>query len=119
MAILTKRELSYDPMTGMRETFAYDPDTDTTYIESSQDVEPILDDNKAMANDTDYTRQGIKSEMWHYASIPLIVQLRWLHEYGSANWPMKPGNEKLLFKLLNSPEWAYLKTTGKIHTARG
>ena len=116
---LIKRELSYDPMTGVRETWGYDPDTDTTYIETSQDVEPILDINKAIANDDDATRKGIKDGMWRYAVIPLIVQLRWLTEYGSANWPMKPGNEKLLFKLLNSPEWRYLRTTGKIHSARG
>jgi hypothetical protein len=54
--------------------------------------------------------------MWHYAHIPIVVQNRWLSEYGSKNWPMRPGNEKLLFRLLNSPEWAYLKTTNKIHT---
>lgn len=56
--------------------------------------------------------------MWHYASIPLIVQLKWLTEYGKENYPLKQGNEKLLFKLLNSPEWKYLKATGKLHTAR-
>jgi len=81
-----------------------------------QDVEPYLDSNKALANDDDFTKQGIKEGMWKYASIPVVVQERWLHEYGSENWPMRPGNEKLLFRLLNSPEWKYLKSTGKIHT---
>jgi len=83
-----------------------------------QDVESILDGNKTLQNDTGYTADGIKDGMWHYASIPLIVQLRWLTEYGSDQWPLKQGNEKLLFKLLNSPEWKYLKATGKIHTGR-
>ena len=114
-----KRELSYDPDTGVRETWGYDPDTDTTYIETTQDVGDILDSNKAEANDSAVTSQGIKDGMWRYASIPLVIQLRWLNDYGSANWPLKPGNEKLLFKLLNSPEWRYLKTTGRIHSARG
>lgn len=85
-------------------------------VETVQDVEAALDRNKALQNDESYSSGGIKNGMWHYAHIPNIVQLRWLTEYGSANHPMKPGNERLLFRLLNSPEWKYLKATGKIHT---
>jgi hypothetical protein len=48
----------------------------------------------------------------------VIVQLRWYNEYGPVNWPMLPQNSKLLFRLLNSPEWRYLKTTNKVHIAR-
>ena len=106
-------------MTGIEEWFHYDAQTDTTYIETRQDVEPILEANKILQNDDEYSRHGIKHEMWHYASVPLIVQMRWLNEYGMDNWPLRPGNEKLLFRLLNSPEWRYLKCTGKIHTGRG
>lgn len=111
-----KRLFDHDPDTGITEYFHYDPLTDTTRIETVQDVEPFLDGNKARQNDEQYTRDGIKNEMWHYARVPLVIQLRWLNEYGSKDWPMRPGNEKLLFRLLNSPEWRYLKTTGKIHT---
>lgn len=93
--------------------------TDTTYVETRQDVEPILDVNKALQNSDEYTKHGMKKEMWHYASIPIVVQMKWLNEYGMTNWPLKPGNEKLLFRLLNSPEWKYLKATGKVHTGRG
>jgi hypothetical protein len=113
-----KRLLDYDPTTGVTEYFDYDPLTDTSYVETVQDVEGILDANKKLQNNDDYWKQGVKAEMAHYASIPVVVQMRWLSEYGSQNWPMRPGNEKLLFKLLNSPEWRYLKTTGKIHTGR-
>ena len=115
---MTKRLLDYDPETGVTEYFHYHADTDTTVVETVQDVEPILDKNKGLTNDDDYTKMGIKKEMWHYASVPLVVQMRWLNEYGLENWPMHPHNKDLLFRLLNSPEWRYLKTTGKIHVAR-
>ena len=78
----------------------------------------ILDDNRVRRDDPQYTRDGIDNEMWHYARVPIEVQMKWLAEYGSKNWPMRPGNEKLLFRLLNSPDWKYLKTTDKIHTGR-
>lgn len=115
---LDKRLLDYDPDTGVSEIFHYDHMTGDVHIETRQDVDPILDVTNELRNDEQYSRDGIKDEMWHYASIPIVVQMRWLSEYGSENWPMKPGNEKLLFRLLNSPEWKYLKATGKIHTAR-
>lgn len=116
---MTKRLLDYDPLTGITEYFHYDHQTDTSYVETIQDVEPILEGNKVLQNDDAYSKKGIKKDMWHFASIPIVVQMRWLAEYGSQDWPMRPGNEKLLFKLLNSPEWRYLKTTNKIHTGRG
>lgn len=90
--------------------------TGDVHIETVQDVEPFIEDNKSRQNDEQYTKDGIKNEMWHYARIPIVVQMRWLREYGSKNWPMRRGNEKLLFRLLNSPEWKYLKATNKVHT---
>lgn len=102
----------------MSEWFHYDNLTGDVHLETTQDVDPVLDMNKSMQNDEGFSKDGIKNGMWRYASIPIVVQMRWLNEYGSANWPMKPGNEKLLFRLLNSPEWRYLKCTGKIHAGR-
>ena len=110
-----RKELSHDPVTGVTEYFHYDPITDTTAVETVQNVDPVLEANKERANSEQYTKDGIKDSMWHYASIPIVVQMRWLAEYGRENWPLRPGNEKLLFRLLNSPEWSYLKTTNKIH----
>ena len=78
----------------------------------------MLDQNKSLQNDEGYSKNGIKNEMWHFASIPVVVQLQWLKKYGPDNDPMKKGNERLLFRLLNDPEWRYLKTTTKIHLAK-
>ena len=116
---MTKRLLNRDPLTGIEEWFHYDPQTDTTYVETLQDVEPVLEMNKQLRNDDEVWKKGVKGSWAMYASIPLVVQMRWLSEYGMDNWPLRPGNEKLLFRLLNDPEWKYLKTTGKIHTGRG
>jgi hypothetical protein len=77
-----------------------------------------LDVNKVLRDSDEYTKNGIKKEMWQYAHIPIIVQMKWLVKYGPENDPMRKGNEKLLFSLLNDPEWRYLKTTNKIHRAR-
>ena len=99
--------------------FHHDPDTDTSYIEYTQDVEPQLERSKKLANNEDYSKKGIKDEFWHFASIPAVIQLKWIHEYGEANDPMKPGNEALLFRLLNSPDYRYLKATTKVHLVKG
>lgn len=113
-----KRLFDHDPATGVTEIFHYDQMTGDVHIETLQDVAPILDKNKFLANSDEYTKQGIKNEMWQYAHIPLVVQLKWLQKYGRESDPMKKGNEKLLFSLLNDPEWRYLKTTNKIHLGR-
>jgi hypothetical protein len=113
-----KRLLGHDADTGVSEIFHYDALTGDVSIETVQDVSGILDDTSERRNDEQYTKDGIKNEMWHYARVPIVVQMKWLAEYGSKNWPMRPGNEKLLFRLLNSPDWKYLKTTEKIHTGR-
>jgi len=113
-----KRLFDHDADTGVTEIFHYDELTGDAHIETRQDVAPILDRNKFLANTDEYTKQGIKNEMWHYAHIPIVVQLQWLRKYGPEHDPMRKGNEKLLFRLLNDPEWRYLKTTNKIHLAR-
>jgi hypothetical protein len=115
---LDKRLLNRDPLTGIEEWFHYDPMADSVHIETVQDVEPILDGNKELAKNDDSWKHGVKNDFALYASIPLVVQMKWLTEYGMNDWPLRPGNEKLLFRLLNSPEWRYLKATGKIHTGR-
>jgi hypothetical protein len=117
--LVSKRLLDHDPLTGVSEYFSYDASTDTSYIETTQDVEPILDVNKTLQNDPDYSKDGIKKEMWHYAQIPIVVQMKWLNEYGPKNWPMLPQNKQLLFRLLNSRDYKYLKCTEKIHTSSG
>jgi hypothetical protein len=51
--------------------------------------------------------------MWHYASIPTGLQMKWLIEegldvYDDNHWPR-------ILRKLNDPEYKYLKTTNKYH----
>lgn len=98
----------------MKIWFDYNDLTDEVTLEYDQDAEPILELNKAMANDTDYTHQGIKRDMWHYAQIPNGVAMKWLIEegldiYDDNAWPQ-------IMRKLNDPQYAYLKTTHKNHS---
>jgi hypothetical protein len=49
-----------------------------------------------------------KSEFRHYASVPITVQYEWIRRYGVD--PLAPEHQDLLARLLNDPEWRYLKT---------
>ena len=108
-----KRLLDHDNFSGLSTYHNYDELTDTTTLEYVQDVEPILNNNKALQNDEDYTKQGIKNEFWHYGNIPVIIQMKWLKEhnvdiYKKEDWPR-------ILKLMNDPDYKYLKTTTKHH----
>lgn len=113
-----KKLFDRDNEAGVTEIFHYDEMTGDVHIETVQDVEPIIEKNMILQNDEQYSKDGINNEMWHFARIPVVVQLQWLKKYGPDHDPMRAGNEKLLFSLLNDPEWRYLKTTNKIHLGR-
>ena len=104
-----------DPITG-EECYAHFDEEGNVRIEHSAsmaDVKRILEWNKAKANDEDATRKGMKDDWWHYARIPNIVALKWLNEHGVNIYDRN--HQKAMFRLLNSPEYKYLKTTDKVH----
>lgn len=110
---MTKRLLGYDPITGLYTYHDYDPQTDQTIIQHEGDCEPVLERNVALANDTEYTKTGIKRELWHYASIPAALQVKWLIEegidvYKEEDWPR-------VSKKLEDLDFRKLKTTSKKH----
>jgi len=107
-----KRSLGKDPLTGIESFHVYDPMTDITHIEEVQDVEPILNRNKNLAN-TNHSSDGIKNSWWHAATIPNIVIAKWLNEEGidffnKDHWPA-------VKRKLDDPDYRYLRTgTGKL-----
>lgn len=111
-----ERLLSFDPVTRLFEYHSYDPDTDTSVIRTVGDCEPFIEQNKLRANDAEYTKQGIKNEFWHYASIPPAIQVKWLIEDGIDVYKKEHG-EKLSRKLMD-PEYRFIKTTSKNHKFR-
>ena len=80
-------------------------------VQRTQDVEPILDRNKAFQN----TPQK-KSELMghHIGSIPLIIVEKWANEEGfnilDTGKHGKAAVTKFMKRKLADPDWQYLKT---------
>lgn len=95
---------------GWTELLHFNPD-DSFTLEKVVDVQPVLDANKRRHNDN--PMGWSKTKEWrHVASIPPIVQLKWIERYGAD--PLAKGNEDLLKRVLDDPEWRYLRTGGGI-----
>lgn len=99
-----KELLDFDPLTGVKTFHIYDEHTDETTIYYEQDVEPILDLNKACQNDS----MDKSSDMWLAAKIPLMVQAEWLTKYGIDVYNKDHWDG--VKKLLNSSDYRYLRT---------
>ena len=103
---MTKRLLSKDPLTGIERWFEYDSVTKTCQIRTLQNVEDILNHNKALATHNDgYDK---RREFRRVASIPVTLQHQWLAEegidvYNKDHWDA-------VAKKLDSNEYAYLRT---------
>lgn len=113
---MDKRLLSVDPMTGLMTWHSYDALTDETVISYTADSSPILETNKMMANDSEYTKQGIRQEFLHYATIPVEVQMDWLINRGVDIY--NRDHNKKVSELLNDPDYRYLKTTTMNHVMK-
>lgn len=111
---MSKRIVDYDPATGVTTYFEYEADTDTSVISTVQDVEPILERNKLLSNNSDYTKQGIKESWWHYADIPNVLIEKWLREDGIDVY--NKDHERAVFRKLNDPQYRFLKVTAKHHS---
>lgn len=102
------RSLGKDSLTGLETIHHYDEITGETHIEYKQDITAQIEINKALHN-TDYQKKGIKDDWMHAAHIPDIIQIQWMKKYGITDiyseeyWPQ-------IKRLLNSPEYRYLKT---------
>lgn len=83
-------------------------DGDHYRIVRTQDVGAVLDANRAQAT-ANPSGMGASREWQHVARIPVMVQFEWITRYGAD--PLKRGNEDLLHRLLNDPEWRYLRTS--------
>lgn len=75
-------------------------------VRISGDVGAVLDWNRAAKNHNDgYTPSR---ETRRVARIPDAVGMKWLNEEGW--WWQDPANVDRLFKKLNDPDWAHLRT---------
>lgn len=109
---MTKRLLDFDPLS-REAVFWEDKGDGIVELHHTQDVGHIIEANKMMSNDADYSRKGIKEDWWHYARIPNLVAFKWLKEEGIDIW--NKNHKKKVFAKLADPEYKYLKTTTKSH----
>jgi hypothetical protein len=109
---MQKRLLGYDEFTGLMTFHHYDELTDESHIETRQtdfQLNRELEATKELKNDEDYSKKGMKNEMLHYAHIPSGVLMEWF----SQGVDIK--DRKELIKMVNKPEYSYLKTTNLVH----
>lgn len=107
---MSKRLLEYDPLT-KTSTFFEATGGGGFKIAQEQDVSKILEQNKRLRNDGNYARQGIKNDMYHFATVPNVVLHEILIKY-NLNWEDKndlPKIEKILQR-----DYKYLLTVDKI-----
>lgn len=94
---------------GINRWMEYDYETDTTREFAEADVSHEVEASKALQNDDEYWKKGVKNEMAHYAHIPAILLEKWANEGVDIN------DSQALLKKVNHPDYAYLRTTTKRH----
>lgn len=114
-----RRLFDHDPVSGLTTWFEYDPLTKTSILRTEQDVEREIDLNVAMANDTGYTKRGVKRDWLHYAHIPDALALKMFAEHGINIWSGNKEDTQRAFDFVNQREYKKLKTTEIYHRPRG
>lgn len=97
-----------DIVDGVTTTHEYDAATDTSIVRRHQDVEAILEANKALQNADDKGWVSRSREMRRVASIPNVIIEKWRIEKGIDVF--NPNHKEAVKRLLNDPEWLYLRT---------
>lgn len=99
------RYFGHDPALGLSEAFHFDESHFT--IETKQDVEPFLENNKRLANDGDgYS----PSRDWRrIANIPLGIVEMWRTRLGVDIF--NKDHQPAVRRLLNDPDWRLLRTS--------
>ena len=89
-----------------RTDFHYDEVYDTITLNTVQDAEPIVDENKRRMNAYgDKLSLGKRGEWHHAASVPVNIWEKWMLDTGGAIQK----DPKLLARYLNDPDYKYFK----------
>lgn len=96
-------------MSGVTARILLDSNGQDLAIEHVQDVEPILEWNKALRTEEQKSDWGR-----HVAEIPNVIMIRWLdEEHARGNTSLRMFTREfdaIVKKKLQDPEWAYLRT---------
>lgn len=102
----------YNPITGAREDYYWDENTEKLTVRNRYDVTSVLESNKRTANSTIDQRYG-KQMLQRVAEIPLGVVVQLKQKHGIDVFSSDPAEKKKLLRILDDPEYRYLKTTAK------
>jgi hypothetical protein len=105
---MAREFFDYDPLTGV--THYTEQQGDTTIVYTEQDLTPLIERNKKIAN-LGLKDKGIKEGWFHYCDIPPVVELA-LRKKGINIHD--PSHGKAMFKEINA-NYPYLKLTHKHH----
>jgi hypothetical protein len=106
---MAREFFDYDPVTGVTEYVEWN--TDGTFsIHSEQDVQPMVDYCKHLAN-TGGTDHNFRGENWLYASIPPVVQAQMFKKGINI---LDPNHTKAVVDEVNA-NYPHLKTTHRHH----
>ena len=115
---MAREFFDYDPLTGITEYLEFSSDGKTFSIHSEQDVEPILNFCKELANtgttDGNKRGEGFRGEGWLYASIPAVVQAQMFKKGINI---LDPNHTKAVVDSVNR-DYPYCKTTHKYHSVK-
>jgi len=67
----------------------------------------VADHTAALANDTDYSKRGIRNDWWHVGTIPAEVQLEWLIK----GYDITRMTTQEIMQKLRHPDYARLRAT--------
>ena len=115
--IFSHREIN--DVTGAVETWYYNPDTQGWKIKTTHQIGDILKQNQAQANASVHQLRYGKEMLHHVAEIPNGVITKLMREEGVNVFSNDPEQVKKLRRLLDSPDYRYLKSTVKMLSRRG
>ena len=76
-------------------------------IEHIQDIKPLIDSNKKLQQEDHHIADDFRLS----TRIPMTVYYEWKNKYGVDMFD--PNHKEGVKKLINSPEYRYLKTTNR------
>ena len=89
------------------QVFHWHEPTKEMAIEHIQDIKPLIDSNKKLQQEDHHIADDFRLS----ARIPMTVYYEWKNKYGVDMFD--PNHKEGVKKLINSPEYRYLKTTNR------
>jgi len=92
---------------GKNQIFHWHEPTKEMAIEHIQDIKPLIDSNKKLQQEDHHIADDFRLS----ARIPMTVYYEWKNKFGVDMFD--PNHKEGVKKLINSPEYRYLKTTNR------